>query len=143
VPTFADGGLSLGQPGGTSTALNLGFIDRNYCFFLPSSSSVILTILSGPPVKPTATQKILYRWEEDPGPLGLQSGTLNTRPQKWSSYGYQKLLFACSQFAGVTHSSTLFNGTRFLITLRRLPFQIPAGTFDYPDKYLPEHSEVQ
>jgi hypothetical protein len=39
------------------TAVNLGFL-------------VILTRLSGPSFRPT-TQKILYRWESNPGPLDL------------------------------------------------------------------------
>jgi hypothetical protein len=36
----------------------LGFLDRIRYFFLPSSSSVVLTRLSGPRSRPTASQKI-------------------------------------------------------------------------------------
>jgi hypothetical protein len=55
VPIFADRGchvVSVTDPYGRS----LGFIDRSRCFFLTSSSSVVLTRLSGPRCKPTTSQ---------------------------------------------------------------------------------------
>jgi hypothetical protein len=59
VPTFADRGcrvVSEADPYGR----NLGFLDRSRysATSLPSSSSVILTRLSGPRSKPTTSQKI-------------------------------------------------------------------------------------
>jgi hypothetical protein len=57
VPTFEDRGVSRGQCVGSLTVVNLSFLDRSRYFFL-SSSSFILTKLSGPRSRPTATQKI-------------------------------------------------------------------------------------
>jgi hypothetical protein len=58
VPTFVDRGVSRGLRGGSPTVVNLSFLDRSrYCFFhvAPHLSS---QWLSGPPSRPTATQKI-------------------------------------------------------------------------------------
>jgi hypothetical protein len=48
----------------------------------------MLTRLSGPRSRPTATQKIWQHQESNPGPLGLQLGSLTTRPQRRSYFGY-------------------------------------------------------
>jgi hypothetical protein len=32
VPTFADRGVSRGQPGGSPTVVNLSFLDRNFTY---------------------------------------------------------------------------------------------------------------
>jgi hypothetical protein len=40
------------------TVVNFGFLDRSRYFFLSSSSSVVLTRLSGPRSRPAASQKI-------------------------------------------------------------------------------------
>jgi hypothetical protein len=42
VPTFVDRGVSRGQHGGSSTVVNLSFLDRSR-YFLSSSSSFIFT----------------------------------------------------------------------------------------------------
>jgi hypothetical protein len=63
---------------------------RPYCRFsrpepllsLPSSSSVVLTRLSGP------RSGNLVASEIEPGPLDLQPGTLTTRPQRRSTSFY-------------------------------------------------------
>jgi hypothetical protein len=47
-----------------------------------SSSSVVLTRLSGPRSRPAASQKIWKRWESNPG--HLQPETLTIRPQRRS-----------------------------------------------------------
>jgi hypothetical protein len=52
--------------------------------FRTSSSSFILTRLSGSRSRPTATQKMWQRRESNPGPLRMQPGTLATRPQSRS-----------------------------------------------------------
>jgi hypothetical protein len=81
VPTFAERGVSCGQRGGSPTVVNFSFLDRSrYLSFqvalhLPSQG------LSGPRSRFTATQKIWQRRESNPGPLGLQPGSLTTRPQ--------------------------------------------------------------
>jgi hypothetical protein len=57
VPIFADRGcqvVSVTDPYGHI----LGFLDRDRYFFLPSSSSVVLTRLSGPHSRPTTSQKM-------------------------------------------------------------------------------------
>jgi hypothetical protein len=57
MPTSADKGASRGHRGGFPAAVNPGFLDRNrYCF--SSSSSFMLTRLSGPRSVITTTQKI-------------------------------------------------------------------------------------
>jgi hypothetical protein len=50
------------------TVVNLVFLDRSRYFFLPSSSEVVLTRLSGPCSRPTASHKICKRRESNPGP---------------------------------------------------------------------------
>jgi hypothetical protein len=52
--------------------------------FLPSSSSIALTRLSGPHFIRTTSQKIWKCLELNPGQLDLQPGTLTTRPQRRS-----------------------------------------------------------
>jgi hypothetical protein len=44
----------------------LGFLDRSHYLFLPSSSLVVLTRLSGPPSRPTTSQKMWLRREWNP-----------------------------------------------------------------------------
>jgi hypothetical protein len=66
--------------------------------FLPSSSSVVLTRLSGPRSRPSTSQKIWYRRESNPGPLYLQPGTLSTRPQRRST-------FFCITYINSVHTS--------------------------------------
>jgi hypothetical protein len=75
--------VSRGQSGGSPTVVNLSFLGRSR-YFLSSSSSFILTRLSGPRSRPTATQKIWFHRKSNPGPLGLQPETLTTRPQRRS-----------------------------------------------------------
>jgi hypothetical protein len=48
----------------------LGFLDLEPLIFLPSSSSVVLTRLSGPHYRP-ATFFSCSAWESKPGPLDL------------------------------------------------------------------------
>jgi hypothetical protein len=57
VPIFADRGVSRGQLGGSLTVVNLRFLDRSRYLFLSSSSSFILTRLSGPHSRPSDSQK--------------------------------------------------------------------------------------
>jgi hypothetical protein len=68
VLTFADRGVSHGQCSGTPMAINLSFLDWSRFFYqvAPHLSSQE----SGPHSKPTATQKIWWRWELSLGPLG-------------------------------------------------------------------------
>jgi hypothetical protein len=81
VPTFADRGchvVSVTDPYGRI----LGFLNREALRFLSSSSSVVLTRLSGPRSRPTTSQKNLLA----PGiQLDLYSGTLTTRSQRLST----------------------------------------------------------
>jgi hypothetical protein len=58
VPTFVDRGMSLGQRGGTSTAVNLSFLDRSLYFFFQVAPHLSSQELSGPRSRPTATLKI-------------------------------------------------------------------------------------
>jgi hypothetical protein len=48
--------------------------------FHSGSSSFILKMLSGPRSRPTATQKMWQPRESNPGPQGLQPGTLTAKP---------------------------------------------------------------
>jgi hypothetical protein len=57
VPTFADRGVSRSQRNGSSR-LYFRFSRPEPLLFLPSSSSIALTGLSGPHSRPTASQKI-------------------------------------------------------------------------------------
>jgi hypothetical protein len=50
---------------------NLGFLDLKRLLFHSSSSSFILTWLSGPRSITTTSQKIWQRWESNPGPLDM------------------------------------------------------------------------
>jgi hypothetical protein len=66
VPTFADRGcrvVSATDPHGRI----LGFLDPEPLLFLPSSSSIVLTRLSGPRSRPTTSQKNLVAPEIEPG----------------------------------------------------------------------------
>jgi hypothetical protein len=54
-----------------STAVNLDFLDLEPLLLDSSSSSVILTRLSGPCSRPIASQKIWQRLKSNPGPLEL------------------------------------------------------------------------
>jgi hypothetical protein len=85
VPTFADGELSFGQRGGSRTVINLSFLDPSCYFFFQVAPHLSSQGLSGPRSRSTGTQKIWQRRKSNPGPLGLQSGTLTTRPQRRSS----------------------------------------------------------
>jgi hypothetical protein len=67
-----------------STAVNLDFLDPESRLLHSSSYSVTITRLGGPRSRLTASQKIWYRWESNPGALDLQPGTLTTRPQRRS-----------------------------------------------------------
>jgi hypothetical protein len=83
VPTFVDRGcrvVSATDPHGPI----FGFLDRSRYFVLPSSSSIVLTRLSGPRSRPTASREIWQWRESNPGPY-LWPGTLTTRPQRRSS----------------------------------------------------------
>jgi hypothetical protein len=57
VPTFADRGVSHGQRGGSPRSLILAF-ETGAATFLSSDSSFIITVLSGPRSRPTASQNI-------------------------------------------------------------------------------------
>jgi hypothetical protein len=59
----------------------LGFVDRT-ATFLSSSSSVVLTRLSGLRSRPTTFFMVVAGIE--PGPTDLYPGTLTTRPQRRS-----------------------------------------------------------
>jgi hypothetical protein len=57
VPTFVDRGVSRGQRGGSLTAVNS--ISRSEpLLLLSSSSSIVVTRLSGPRSRPTTSQNI-------------------------------------------------------------------------------------
>jgi hypothetical protein len=84
VPTFVDRGVLHGQCGGTPTAVNLSFLHRSCYFFFQVAPQLSSQELSGPHSRPTATQKIWQCRESNPGPLGLQPGSLSIRPQRWS-----------------------------------------------------------
>jgi hypothetical protein len=79
---FVDRGVSRVQRGGSLTVVILSFLDRSRYFFLQVVPHLSSQGLSGPRSRPTATQKIWQCPESNPGPLGLQSGTLTTRPQR-------------------------------------------------------------
>jgi hypothetical protein len=49
--------------------------------FLPSSSSILLTRLSGP----LSRSPVLVAPRIEPGPLDVYPGTLTSRPQRWST----------------------------------------------------------
>jgi hypothetical protein len=57
VPTFVDKGVSRSQRGGSLRPYS-GFSRPESLHFLPSSSSIVLTRLSGPRSRPTTSQKI-------------------------------------------------------------------------------------
>jgi hypothetical protein len=81
LPTFADRGchvVSVMDPYGRI----LGFLHRSRYFSI-SSSSVVLTRLSGPRSRPT-TFFLLVVPGIEPGPPNLQPRTLITRPQRQS-----------------------------------------------------------
>jgi hypothetical protein len=82
VPTFADRGVSCGQRGGSHTVVNLSFLDRSRYFFFQVAPHLSSRGLSAPRSRLTATQKIWQRRESNPGPLGLQAGSVTTRAQR-------------------------------------------------------------
>jgi hypothetical protein len=86
VPTFVNRGVSRGQHVGTPTAVNL-FSKTESLLFFQLSPHLYTQGLSRSRSRPTATQKIWQRRESNPGPLGLQSGSLISRPQR-RSYVY-------------------------------------------------------
>jgi hypothetical protein len=53
----------------------------------------MLTRLSGSRSRPSAAQKIWWRRETNPVPLGLQRGTLTTRPQRrsWTQHNWMEM----------------------------------------------------
>jgi hypothetical protein len=57
VPNFADRGCHVVNVTDPYCRI-LGFLDRSRYFFLSSSSSLVLTRLSGPRSRPTTSQKI-------------------------------------------------------------------------------------
>jgi hypothetical protein len=61
VPTFADRGVLRGQRGGSSTVVNLSFLDRSRYFFFQVAPHLSSQRLSGPRSRPNATQKIWHR----------------------------------------------------------------------------------
>jgi hypothetical protein len=85
VPTFSERVVSPGQRGGSPMVVNLSLLDRNPTF-LSKCSSFIRTRLSGPRSRSTTAQKIWQDPESNPGPVGLQPGTLTTRPQRRSRF---------------------------------------------------------
>jgi hypothetical protein len=58
MPIFADRGVSCGQRGGSPTAVNLSFLNRNRYFFFQVSPHISSQGLSVSRSRPTATQKI-------------------------------------------------------------------------------------
>jgi hypothetical protein len=86
VPTFADRGMSRGQHGVSPAVVNLSFLDRSRYFFFQVAPHLSSQGLSGPRSRSTATQKIWQRRESNPEPMGLQPGSLTTRPQRWSGF---------------------------------------------------------
>jgi hypothetical protein len=69
MPTFVDIGVSRGQRRGTLTVVNLNFVDRSRYIFFQVAPHLSSQGLSRPCSRPTATQKIWYRRESNPGPL--------------------------------------------------------------------------
>jgi hypothetical protein len=63
----------------------LGFLDPEPLLFHSSSSSIILTRLSGTSSRTTTSKKNLVVPGIEPGPLDLYSETLTTRPQRRST----------------------------------------------------------
>jgi hypothetical protein len=79
VPTSADRGYCVVSATDPPCRI-LGFLDRSRYYFsqvAPQLYSRVLTRLSGPRSRPTASQKIWKRRESNPGPL-------TTRPQRRS-----------------------------------------------------------
>jgi hypothetical protein len=70
VLTFVDRGVSCGQCGRSPTIVNLSFSRPEPLLFFQVASHLSSQGLSGPCSRPTATQKIWWRWESNPGPLG-------------------------------------------------------------------------
>jgi hypothetical protein len=85
VPTFAEREVSRGQRFGIHTGVNL-FSRPEELLFLSSSSSFMLTRLSGHHSRLTATQKNLVAPGIEPGNSASAAGTLTTRPQRRSFY---------------------------------------------------------
>jgi hypothetical protein len=65
----------------------LGFLDRSRYFFLPSSSSSVLT-REWTPFQTHYFSENLVAPVIEPGPLDLQPGTLTTRSQERSTFFY-------------------------------------------------------
>ena len=66
------------------TAVLISAFQTGAATFYSSSSSIDLTRLSGPRSRPTTTQKIWQRREQNPRPLYMQPETPTTRPQRRS-----------------------------------------------------------
>jgi hypothetical protein len=79
----------------------LGFIDRPL-LFLPCSSSVVLTMLSGPVPDPLLLRKSVAPGIES-GSLDLQPESLTTRPQRRSSV--QEYICKNSRRVGTTEAA--------------------------------------
>jgi hypothetical protein len=89
--------------------------------------------LSGPRSRPTTTQKIWKRRESNSGPLGLQPGTLTTRPQRRS---VSRLTNTICVFMPVTWAllavdlCSAGNMHHWTLTIRSNPRNI-CGEFNY------------
>jgi hypothetical protein len=92
VPTFVDRGVLRGQRGGTPTAVNLSFLDRELLLFLSRSSSFILVRLSGPPFHTHCYSENLEAKEFCPLRSIAQHADLLWRPFSFSSNWYNKTL---------------------------------------------------
>jgi hypothetical protein len=97
---------------------NLGFLDPEPLLFHSSSSSVILTRLSGPRSRPTISQKIWQPRESNPGPLDQQPGTLTTRPKGRSNSN----LYFDIYFATVLRKTALYGIFIFYVTKSHVHF---------------------
>jgi hypothetical protein len=77
--------VSRGQRGGSPTAVNVSFIDRSRYFFFQVAAYLSSWGWVDPVPDPLLRGKNWQCWESNSELLGLQPGTLTTKPYKWSN----------------------------------------------------------
>jgi hypothetical protein len=90
--------------------------------FLPSSSSIVLARLSGPPLQTHYFSENVVEPEIEPGPLDLQPGTLTTRPQRRSTCFYITNINSVPTSQEIQYISVLHPGTMATRLQRRSTF---------------------
>jgi hypothetical protein len=75
-----------------STADPLRSLNLSFLLFFPVAPHLSSQGLSEPCSRPTATQKMWQHRKSNPGPLGLQPGSLTTRSQRRSKYAEKTFL---------------------------------------------------